>query len=562
MKNYFLTFVRLLVISCLSQLIVKNETHAQVTLLKDINPGTGVSNPTIRGTVGPYVIFTAYSPAYGTELWTTDGTTAGTQILLDATSGSTTSSMASYIKYNGYLYYTSSSWGDLGEIYRTDGTPAGTGMFKDINPGSGASSAGNFVEYNGLLYFSATDGAQGSELWKSDGTVAGTVMVKSIRGGSASSFPTGLTVYNNKIYFSAIDNVNNGAELWQSDGTAAGTVLLKNINTAVAQGSSNPDMFTVVNGLLLFRADDGVHGQELWRTNGTAAGTVMVKDFDGAATSSTLRIFSKINPNQLLFWCNAGDGNPSLWTTDGYTTQQIKSGYGYNPFQIVFQNKLFFNFNGAGVGNELYSSDGTVAGTGLVKDINPGTTMSNPFFGIEANDFLYFQAQSANGNELYRTDGTSAGTVLVQDINPGSGNSFPEPQLVMGNKIFLAATTPATGNELFIMPAPVKLNIKLNTEGMYVGGGKSNPALYNSAMSTDTTIADSIYIAVHDISDPSVTLYSQKTTFDINGNTSIALPGQYYTENHYISVRHRNSLETWSKTPVTFNGVTTFSFKQ
>jgi ELWxxDGT repeat protein len=64
------------------------------------------------------------------------------------------------------------------ELWTSDGTAAGTMMVKDINPGAGGSSRGTLTNFNGTLYFSANDGTHGFELWKSDGTAAGTTMVK------------------------------------------------------------------------------------------------------------------------------------------------------------------------------------------------------------------------------------------------------------------------------------------------------------------------------------------------------------------------------------------------
>ena len=39
---------------------------------------------------------------------------------------------------------------------------------------------------------------------------------------------------------------------------------------------------------------------------------------------------------------------------------------------------------------------------------------------------LYFSAyDGTNGNELWESDGTAAGTVMVKDINPGADGSYP-----------------------------------------------------------------------------------------------------------------------------------------
>ena len=55
------------------------------------------------------------------------------------------------------------------------------------------------------------------------------------------------------------------------------------------------------------------------------------------------------------------------------------------------------------------------------------------------------------GNELWRTDGTPAGTTLVQDFNVGNAgaNGNPRQLMVAGNRMFLVATTASTGNAVF-----------------------------------------------------------------------------------------------------------------
>ena len=73
----------------------------------------------------------------------------------------------------------------------------------------------------------------------------------------------------------------------------------------------------------------------------------------------------------------------------------------------------------------MWKSDGTLEGTGLVKDINPGGPFdkSRPREFTELDGAVYFTADDGvHGDELWRSDGTRDGTVMVKDINPGVGS--------------------------------------------------------------------------------------------------------------------------------------------
>ena len=99
----------------------------------------------------------------------------------------------------------------------------------------------------------------------------------------------------------------------------------------------------------------------------------------------------------------------------------------------VFGNKVVFAANDGIHGEELWITDGTSAGTKLLKDINvTGTFGSNPFGFTQLGSKLLFQADDfIHGPELWVTDGTTAGTRLLKDILPGgatgedSGGSLP-----------------------------------------------------------------------------------------------------------------------------------------
>jgi ELWxxDGT repeat protein len=288
------------------------------------------------------------------------------------------------------------------ELWRSDGTQAGTLLVKDIYPGINRSftdSSLGLVAIDDTLFFRADDGTHGEELWKSDGTEPGTLLVKDIAPGAFSSFPQNLTNVNGKLFFSANDGTS-GVELFQSDGTEAGTTMVKDINPDYA--NSDPIDLTVVNGMLFFGAYDGTHGNELWRSDGTEAGTMLVKDiFPGANDSIQF----------------------------------------YNSEWIAVNNTLFFTATDGITGVELWQSDGSEAGTVLVKDINPGSLGSNPGNFADLNGRLFFGAYNAPfGSELWSSDGSETGTVLVKDIYPGSLSSYPQLLTNVNGRLFFSAS--------------------------------------------------------------------------------------------------------------------------
>src|SRR4029453_8297673 len=136
---------------------------------------------------------------------------------------------------------------------------------------------------------------------------------------------------NGTLFFDA-DEGTTGRELWKSDGSAAGTVLVKDLDQGSAD--SSPSSPTNVNGTVFFGAEDGVHGSELWKSDGSTAGTVLVKDIAPGLRGSI---------------------------------------FPFGPFVLTSANgTLFFSASDATSGQELWKSDGTAAGTVLVKDIFPG----------------------------------------------------------------------------------------------------------------------------------------------------------------------------------------------
>ncbi|MDR1682455.1 MAG: T9SS type A sorting domain-containing protein [Candidatus Symbiothrix sp.] len=87
--------------------------------------------------------------------------------------------------------------------------------------------------------------------------------------------------------------------------------------------------------------------------------------------------------------------------------------------------KAYFTASDSEHGEELWISDGTAAGTKMVKDIYPGPTSSDVGYITRFKDKVVFQARAneEDETELWISDGTTAGTYMILDINMvGSSN--------------------------------------------------------------------------------------------------------------------------------------------
>ncbi|HEY6141303.1 MAG TPA: ELWxxDGT repeat protein [Thermoanaerobaculia bacterium] len=325
------------------------------------------------------------------------------------------------------------------ELWSTDGTSAGTKMVADINPGASGSNPHGFTVVNGALLFFATEAGHGNELWSSDGTAAGTKLVFDIHPGFVSSPLMNPFLYKNQILFSAEDGIH-GFELWISDGTAAGTRMLKDLNPG--PGASFPNYFTELGGSVYFFAGFNA----FWKTDGTEAGTVKLADVDGLGPVAA--------GSKLFFQGFTNDRGAEPWVSDGTAagTHIIAdiipgpTGSGATTFRTRFaaldSNHALFVANDNVHGNELWITDGTAAGTRMVKDVTPGakgTWSTSPLF-TSFNGRVYFSASdSEHGLELWVTDGTEGGTQLFLDSVPGAASGSPSALTVSGGKLFFAA---------------------------------------------------------------------------------------------------------------------------
>jgi len=402
---------------------------------------------------------------------TIHGRAQSSLLLKDIQSGPSSSLPARFVDIHGTCFFTAGEAVHGHALWKTDGTLRGTVLVKDFFPGPGGGvQPRELVNMDGLLFCFADDSVHGGELWASDGTTKGTYMVKDINPGNQGrpvymDPPTNLTPWKGHLYFSARDG-RHGRELMRTDGTAAGTKLVKDINVGNNSSDSHPSYLTPVGDTLFFFGFEPRTGWELWKTNGLAAGTQLVKDV-WPGPEPTLMTHNRfpfvvgiLNEKILLFAAPDAVHGYELWRSDGtaagtFLVKDITKGTGHSWFNrnfTPFGGKVFFTVDDKLSGQELWATDGTTKGTHLVKDIYPGTTGSKPgWMAVVQNKLLFTANDAVHGHELWVTDGTTAGTKLLVDIRRGSASSMLYSRLYrLGSRyVYFAADNGSKGSELW-----------------------------------------------------------------------------------------------------------------
>ena len=490
-------------------------TDGGTELVKDIYTlGTGGSFPRGLTVVGGTLFFSASDSTSdsnsGVELWKSDGTEGGTELVEDINPGTGHSSPRDLINLDGTLLFTADDGTDGRELWKSGGTTATTELVEDIN-GSGnsiqATADQGLIKFGGLVFFAANDGVNGEEVWSSDGTAGNTDLVKNINGsGGGSSYPYSFTESNGTLFFGATDDGAGNVELWKTNGTEGGTELVKEIRSGAF--GSYPFWLTDVDGTLFFNADGGINSNQLWKSDGTGVGTTLATanpgvaadpselfDFGGTlflkayfdTTGLELGAFEEVAPAEPTFTgsdpvSSANANSPTISglaedgsTVDLYATVDCTGPPEATGRALEFESPGFDvgvaddstttfratstdrsgNVSPCSADSLIYTEDSSLDPPAvtppdpyLLRDINPAGD-SNATRFTDVGGILYFTADDgSNGQELWKSDGTEAGTVMVKDINE-AGDSAPEGLTEAGGDLFFSADDGSNGRELW-----------------------------------------------------------------------------------------------------------------
>ena len=209
------------------------------------------------------------------------------------------------------------------------------------------------------------------------------------------------------------------SKLCITDGTDAGTRYLADIGTGTIHKIIPAKDFVYIITTAIISPSPYTLRYEMWKSDGTAAGTVLIR----------------VLPDVVGI------------TNGGQFTSNVQSTFNYSLDGTT--NKMYFSTFDAANGNELWVSDGTTAGTSLLKDIKPGVGGSFPWGFMKIGNEVFFNCMEVGlERKLWKTDGTPVGTVRV---------SVPEPFFIvngniskLGSKMLFFANNTTDGFEPYV----------------------------------------------------------------------------------------------------------------
>ncbi|WP_313408810.1 Ig-like domain repeat protein [Aeromicrobium sp.] len=413
------------------------------------------------------------------DLWTSDGTTAGTREFVDPHPGGF-ARVSSLHAYGDGFVFTADDGTHGSELWYSDGTAGGTAMVADLTVGSAATW---FLDAGpGAVYVAADDGAHGRELyrWGGPGSAPQLLDINTTarmtsdeelqaqwRTQWTDSSPGALGMIGSSLVFTADQTIRTarvdewgdhhvatsgtGRELWRVGPTGA-PQLVRDITQTDGRGDPDPTESTrfsertgtaILGGSMYFLTDgtdDDAVAPELWRSDGTGAGTSRV----GAPHLAFVEDhwdFQPVAAGGRLFY-RAWSGNwDGVWATSGAGIGQRVSPAGDATDPVTLGSGVVFGLEQDATGREPWFSDGATSIP--LANLRAGAAGSNPFPFATWGAHAYFGANGGTGRDIYRTDGTAAGTERVMDLPNEAGAVVDGPMTFFG-----------AGSTLFFLNSP------------------------------------------------------------------------------------------------------------
>lgn len=376
------------------------------------------------------------------------------------------------------------------------------------------------------------------------------------------SEPSGLLQINDNIIFAA--NTGNGIEPHKYNLQTNSVNMIQNINNNSDNSMLKNEFYKINNSIFYFATDNS--NLQLWTTDLATNSTSKVKDFN-IYYSNANNIIAKILNNKLYFVFQK-----KLYVSDGTTNGTIQITNITNVGNYLYENDgyVFFFGNSANYGREIWKTDGSVAGTTVVKDINIGAN-SSIVYGYEKmykfNNKIVFIARDSNYNlGLWSTDGNETNTINFYTLTNNS--MFYDFDFQNYNKLLFTVNgnlwkTDGTsiGTNLIYNSIPTinklsyyknKIYIDTNTNLFYVNQSDQVNPLTNSNNTVFQTISPSNngnYLALREYNNNSSLIYFYNDSNILQTNIKFANDTKFIEyQNRLIFSGYIDSYTTYKNT--------------
>jgi ELWxxDGT repeat protein len=413
--------------------------HAQTpVLLSDINPGTADAFDEFNSggaQLGSRIFVTANDGAKGYELYTIENNQIG--LFLDINPGAAGSTPEQLTVAGGKLFFTADDGINGKELWMSDGTVAGTQMVIDLAAGGGGSNlAGLIAGGDGRVYFSYN-----GKCYASDGTAAGTVVMSgasNINLTPSWQYASNLAVaYGDGLAFAGKNY--DIVQVWISSGNQATKVLEYN-----ATSFSKVFGFAKVKNGFIFSIYDDFAPQltGLFYYNKTSN---MVTKL--SATLYAIRILP-FNDEKAVLYTNSG-----YYVTDGtqpvlLTTAKPQLYQGQALPYVTVNNKLIMPGGEPLFSEDILVTDGTPAGTKTLFTIGQ-SFFASPWIVSGASAFIVGGTSNSFNAEIWQTDGSTVSSKKLYTYPNGSGINAIIPVGAIGNQFFYNSTLGGIGREMY-----------------------------------------------------------------------------------------------------------------
>jgi ELWxxDGT repeat protein len=422
---------------------------AHEKIIHEFDPQNGIYfYANIAGGSDGNIYFSAYDIPHSKELWRSDGTDAGTQMVHDIriqTRPSSAINLPKPITHGSYTYYiaitsASDEHRSLLRTHRSDGTTqsiienpqldvaaiteydgnmyavdynvsSDTARLWSIDDASGTLT--KLGEYSGVqpkinalacaagsLYLIAKNGSQ-DDLMRYD------IATKAISTSHSSASIRWVAAVDDTLFFSAADSTH-GLELWWYDGT---TKHVEDIWSGAAP--STPKQPTVLQDWLYFVADDGTGngGADLWRIKKDGTSLMQISDIDNSASLLGDPMIGMLyaTDDAIYFSAEENDAGFYLWrhTPDTTTVEKLDT----VPLPMQY----------ASIGNTLYCLISGTSNNQLTRITRTQATVLDEeptkLYGTVGDQIVYGKIVDGK-TQVWIGDGTTANASALVDTLP------------------------------------------------------------------------------------------------------------------------------------------------